>query len=145
MTERLSADSGEKVSTTNKNGAGFPAPFLSFQKIDVFVNRRSAQIANSCQFADVELSALVSGIAQHKAQGNRLQNEQHAGGGHAAVGGNVGAVGGEAVEGTRHHIGKGGNHQDAEQPAEQQEQLLTFLLFSLSEAGANRNKKTPSP
>ena len=97
MTERLSADSGEKVSTTNKNGAGFPAPFLSFQKIDVFVNRRSAQIANSYQFADVELSALVSGIAQHKAQGNRLQ--------------------------------------DAEQPAEQQEQLLTFLLFSLSEAG----------
>ena len=35
---------------------------LSFQKVNVFVNGRSAQITNSCQFADVKVSALVCGV-----------------------------------------------------------------------------------
>ena len=39
-----------------------PVLILSFQKLNVFIDCCSAQITNSCQFADVELSALVSGI-----------------------------------------------------------------------------------
>ena len=35
---------------------------LCFQKRNIFVNRSPAQITNSCQFADVELSALVGGV-----------------------------------------------------------------------------------
>ena len=44
------------------------APFLPFQKVNVFVNRRSAQITNSCQFADVELSALVCGVVPEESR-----------------------------------------------------------------------------
>ena len=48
------------------------APFLPFQKVNVFVNGRSAQITNSCQFADVEVSALVGGIMQEEDCGNAV-------------------------------------------------------------------------
>ena len=39
-----------------------------FQKSNVFINRRSAQITNSCQFADVEVSALVGGVVPEKSR-----------------------------------------------------------------------------
>lgn len=45
-----------------------PAPFLPFQKVNVFVNARPAQITNSCRFADVEVSALVGGIVPEKSR-----------------------------------------------------------------------------
>lgn len=44
------------------------APFLLLQKVNVFVNGRSAQITNSCQFADVEVSALVGGVVSEKSR-----------------------------------------------------------------------------
>ena len=44
------------------------APFLPFQKVNVFVDRSPAQITNSCQFADVEVSALVGGIVPEKSR-----------------------------------------------------------------------------
>lgn len=45
-----------------------PCSFLPFQKVNVFVDRRSAQITNSCQFADVEMSALVGGVVPEKSR-----------------------------------------------------------------------------
>lgn len=42
--------------------------FLPFQKVNVFVNGRSAQITNSCQFADIEVSALVGGVVPEKSR-----------------------------------------------------------------------------
>ena len=44
------------------------APFLPFQKVNVFINCCPAQITNSCQFADVELSALVSGVVPEESR-----------------------------------------------------------------------------
>ena len=41
---------------------------LCFQKVNVFVNGRPAQITNSCQFADVEVSALVGGVVPEKSR-----------------------------------------------------------------------------
>ena len=53
------------------------------------------------------------GVTEHKAQSNRFQNEEHAGGGYAAVGDDFGAVGGKAIKGTGNHIGEGRYDQNA--------------------------------
>ena len=66
-------------------------------------------------------------VLQNHAQGNCFHNEQHGGGSHSAVGGVQTLIGIKAVKGTGNHVRKGGNYQDAEQPAEQQEQLLAQL------------------
>ena len=49
-----------------------PAPFLPFQKFNVFVNGRSDQITNSCQFADIEVSTFICGIMPEEDCGNAV-------------------------------------------------------------------------
>ena len=39
-----------------------PAPVLLFQKVNVFINGRSAQITNPCQFRNIQLPAFICGI-----------------------------------------------------------------------------------
>ena len=39
-----------------------PAPSLSFQKRNIFINRCPAQIAHSGKFADIQMTAFVGGI-----------------------------------------------------------------------------------
>ena len=53
---------------SDEPGATAPGSLLPFQKVNVFVNGRPAQITNSCQFADVEVSALVSGVVPEKSR-----------------------------------------------------------------------------
>ena len=43
---------------------------LSFQKSNVFVNCGSADVANPCQFADIQLLALVGGIVAKEGGGD---------------------------------------------------------------------------
>ena len=45
---------------------------LSFQKSNVFVCCGSADVADPCQFADVELSVLMGGIVAEKTCGDVL-------------------------------------------------------------------------
>ena len=45
-----------------------PGSLLPFQKVNVFVNGCPAQITNSCQFADVEVSALVGGVVPEESR-----------------------------------------------------------------------------
>ena len=74
----------------------------------------------------VELS-----VAEQEAQGHGLHDEDHGGGGHRSVGGDGGQGPVrrrlEAVEGAGHDVHEGGHHQDGEEPAEEQEELLTRL------------------
>ena len=46
--------------------------FLCFQKVLVFVGGGSADIAHSCQFADVQLTVLVGGIVAEEGGGDVL-------------------------------------------------------------------------
>ncbi len=64
-------------------------------------------------------------IPEDHPQKHGFADENHGGGGHGAVGFNGGAIRGIAVEGPRHHIRKGCNHEDAEKPAEEQEQFFS--------------------
>ena len=63
-------------------------------------------------------------VAQQNAQSHGFHNEQHGGGGHVAVGHDLRTVGRKAVECARDHVRKGGDYQNAEQPAEQKKQLF---------------------
>ena len=45
---------------------------LSFQKSNVFVNCGSADVANPCQFADIQLLALVGGVVAKEGGGDVL-------------------------------------------------------------------------
>ena len=53
-----------------------PLLFLCFQKSNVFVGCRSADVAHSRQFADVELPVFVGGIVPQKYGGDVLFAEQ---------------------------------------------------------------------
>ena len=47
-------------------------PVLAFQKPNVFVGGGAADVANSCQFADVQLPVFVGGIVPQKYGGDVL-------------------------------------------------------------------------
>ena len=53
-------------------GATVGSRFLCFQKALVFVGCGSADVAHSCQFADVELPVFVGGIVAEKTCGDVL-------------------------------------------------------------------------
>ena len=55
----------------NREPFRFPV-FLCFQKSNVFVNCGSADIANPCQFADIQLLALVGGVVAKEGGGDVL-------------------------------------------------------------------------
>lgn len=77
---------------------------------------------------DQRVEPLVQfGITEQKAEADCLQNEEHAGRRDAPVGSDLRAFRGKAVERAGNDVGKGGDHEDTEQPAEQKEQLFAKL------------------
>ena len=77
---------------------------------------------------DAGIDPLIQlGIAQKESKDYRHYNKEHGSGCHGAVGRNLGTLGIEAFERAGNHIRECRNHQDAEQPAECQKELLADL------------------